>query len=56
MNDLPKGQQPRSDDPEFWGVWVGKDDDGGTIERECDWKKIAEEWQAGYAGSGDESA
>ncbi len=26
MNDLPKSQQPRSDDPEFWGVWVGKDE------------------------------
>ena len=26
MNDLPKSQQPRSDDPDFWGVWIGKDD------------------------------
>jgi hypothetical protein len=40
MNDLPKSQQPRSDDPDFWNVWTGKD------ERPADWKPIADEWQA----------
>lgn len=42
MNDLPKSQQPRSDDPEFWEVWVGdskKDNE--------DWQKVAADWQAG---------
>jgi hypothetical protein len=28
MLDLPKSQQPRSDDPDFWNVWTGKDGDG----------------------------
>ncbi len=45
MNDLPKSQQPRSDDPEFWGVWVGKDEDGEPISRKTDWKQIAQDWQ-----------
>ena len=46
MNDLPKSQQPRSDDPDFWGVWVGKSDEGTPITRETDWKKVATSWQA----------
>lgn len=45
--DLPKSQQPRSDDPEFWGVWIGKDDEGNEITRKADWKRIADDWQAG---------
>ena len=49
MNDLPKSQQPRSDDPEFWGVWVGKDDDGNSISRNTDWGRISRDWQAGPA-------
>ncbi len=41
MNDLPKEQQPRSDDPEFWNVWTG-------IEmRDLNWEPIADEWQEG---------
>ncbi len=47
MNDLPKSQQPRSDDPEFWEVWVGKDDDGNSVSRTADWKEIVKEWQEG---------
>lgn len=49
MNDLPKSQQPRSDDPEFWGVWIGKDEDGKPITRKTDWLPIASEWQAAPA-------
>ena len=45
MNDLPKTQQPRSDDPEFWGVWVGKDEEGEPISRGVDWEQIAQDWQ-----------
>ena len=44
MNDLPKSQQPRSDDPEFWGVWIGEDE---RVSRTVDWKSLAEEWQEG---------
>lgn len=39
MNDLPKEQQPQSDDPDFWNVWTG------ASERAVDWKKIADDWQ-----------
>lgn len=56
MNDLPKAQQPRSDDPEFWGVWTGKDEEGEPVVREIDWKQIADDWQAGHSGGGDEEA
>ena len=45
MNDLPKSQQPRSDDPEFWEVWVGKDEEGKPISRKVDWKHLAQDWQ-----------
>lgn len=45
MNDLPKSQQPRSDDPDFWNVWIGKDSDGKPVKREAIWKTIAEDWQ-----------
>ena len=45
MNDLPKSQQPHSDDPDFWNVWTGKDDNGKTVERKADWKSVADEWQ-----------
>lgn len=39
MNDLPKLQQPRSDDPEFWEVWTGAES------RPIDWQVIADDWQ-----------
>lgn len=41
MNDLPKLQQPRSDDPQFWEVWTG------AADRPIDWRVIADDWQ-GY--------
>jgi hypothetical protein len=49
MNDLPKSQQPRSDDSEFWGVWIGKDDDGKPVSRQTDWDRIAKDWQSPQA-------
>lgn len=39
MNDLPKSQQPRSDDPDFWDVWTGRE------QRKVDWKPIVADWQ-----------
>ena len=47
MNDLPKAQQPRSDDPEFWGVWLGTDSMGEPMPRKTDWERITQDWQAG---------
>lgn len=46
MNDLPRSQQPRSDDPEFWGVWVGKSDKDEELPRPTNWARLAEDWQA----------
>lgn len=45
MNDLPKSQQPHSDDPDFWNVWTGKDAAENVVERKADWKQIADDWQ-----------
>ncbi len=53
MNDLPKSQQPRSDDPEFWGVWIGKDGEGNNMSRATDWQSIASDWQGGPAAEGE---
>jgi DNA helicase HerA-like ATPase len=39
MNELPEDQRPKSKDPEFWDVWINKE------QRKIDWKKIANEWQ-----------
>jgi DNA helicase HerA-like ATPase len=54
MNELPKNQQPRSDDPDFWNVWVGKDDDGNTVSRDIDWERVARDWQSSASDTGDE--
>lgn len=42
MNDLPKEQQPQSDDPDFWNVWTHQS------EREVNWKGIADTWQGKF--------
>ena len=42
MNDLPKAQQPRSDDPEFWDVWTHRE------KRSIDWGSIVEVWQEAH--------
>jgi DNA helicase HerA-like ATPase len=44
MDDLPQHQRPRSDDPDFWDVWIGKTAEGAVVDRKADWKVIAEEW------------
>jgi DNA helicase HerA-like ATPase len=41
MNDLPKEQQPQSDDPDFWKVWSGEEP------RDVNWKDISDDWQRG---------
>ncbi|KJJ61206.1 ATPase [Pseudomonas sp. 10B238] len=49
MNALPEHHRPKSDDPDFWGVWSGRDSDGHTVERTVDWKAITDDWQQIYA-------
>jgi hypothetical protein len=45
MNDLSENERPHSEDPDFWNVWTGKDNDSKLVERNVDWKKIADDWQ-----------
>ena len=45
MKDLPSEHRPKSDDPDFWNVWSGKDAEGNKVERNVDWKSIADDWQ-----------
>lgn len=45
IDNLPKTQQPHSDDPDFWNVWTGEDESGNKVERTVDWKAIADDWQ-----------
>ncbi|MNP44778.1 AAA-like domain protein [compost metagenome] len=49
MNSLPDGQRPKSDDPDFWAVWSGsRVDEAGNrvnVERDVNWKEIADDWQ-----------
>ncbi len=56
IDDLPKLQQPRSDDPEFWGCWVGRDDAGKPILRGTDWESIAMDWTSGAAGDNEDDS
>lgn len=37
MNYLKESHRPKSDDPDYWNVWIGN--------RKADWKPIAEDWQ-----------
>lgn len=46
MNDLAKEHQPRSEDPAFWEVWVGRNDDGTAVVRDADWARVSRDWQA----------
>lgn len=45
MNALLEQHRPKSDDPDFWAVWSGKDTKGEAVERAVDWKTIADDWQ-----------
>jgi hypothetical protein len=49
MSSLPQAHRPKSDDPDFWAVWAGKQlNDAGeevSVERTVDWKAIADDWQ-----------
>jgi len=56
MNDLPESQRPRSEDPDFWDVWIGKNEKDESVPREIDWKTIAEDWQEGSTEKGEEGS
>ena len=39
MNELKESQTPKSKDPDYWNVWIGKE------ERILNWNNVVEEWQ-----------
>jgi hypothetical protein len=45
MNELADHERPRSEDPDFWDVWTGKDANNETVERNVDWKNICDDWK-----------
>jgi uncharacterized protein len=49
MDHLTAEHRPRSDDPDFWAVWTGRDpSDSGeesNVQRPIDWKQVADDWQ-----------
>jgi len=47
INELPESQRPRSDDPDFWDVWIGRNEEGQPVSRDTDWARIARDWQSG---------
>lgn len=49
MNALPEHHRPKSDDPDFWGMWSSQDSDSETIEHTVVWKTITDDWQHGNA-------
>lgn len=53
MNDLPREHQPQSDDPEFWNVWTRKTVDDEPLERDVNWKTVADDWQGRSTTSDD---
>ncbi len=56
MHDLPESQRPRSDDPDIWDVWTGKNEKGETATREIDWKTVAGDWQQGSTERSEEES
>lgn len=56
IRDLPRKHRPQSEDPDFWDVWTGKDEDENPVERPVDWEVIAADWQrAGHASEDEDS-
>lgn len=45
IRDLEENFRPKSDDPDFWNVWIRKNVKNKKVERKIDWKKIADDWQ-----------
>lgn len=45
MKSLPESHRPKSNDPDFWAVWTGKDSKDHAVSRNVDWKSVADDWQ-----------
>jgi len=47
IKELKDSQRPRSNDPDFWNVWTGKDDNNNEIKRDPNWRRVVEDWLGG---------
>jgi len=45
MNALREEHRPKSDDPDFWAVWSGKNSKDEEVKRSVNWKLVADDWQ-----------
>ena len=55
MNDLPEHQQPRSADPEFWGVWLGLNEEREVRVKGASWEPLVRVWQNESLGPSESS-
>ena len=46
INDLPKSQLPRSDDPDYWGTWTSVQNGDQPLKSDKNWKDVAEDWSS----------
>ncbi|WP_230276820.1 ATP-binding protein [Rhodopirellula halodulae] len=49
MHELDEKQRPHSEDPEFWGVWTGKNEEGDELTRPSGWNEVVTDWVGGDA-------
>lgn len=52
IRELAEQFRPRSDDPDYWDVWTGRNKKGEPVERTVDWGHLANMWQ-GNSGDSD---
>lgn len=45
VDDLKKEQQPHSEDPDFWDVWTGANDNDDSVDRPAKWDSVVRDWQ-----------
>jgi hypothetical protein len=44
ITELPKEHRPHSSDPQFWNVWIGKED------RPINWREVSDDWTGSSGG------
>ncbi len=45
IRELPRDCQPQSQDPDFWSVWIGQDEEDQPVDRTIDWATLSDQWQ-----------
>jgi hypothetical protein len=44
LHELPEAFRPHSEDPAFWDVWTGKDEEGANVIRPPGWAEVIRDW------------